>query len=58
MRFIRYIYKYTYWVTLPSYPTRETKVQLGMALGCGLSFEKNALMWAITGLFFSAITSH
>ena len=34
MRFIHYIYKYTptYRVTFPSYPTRETKVQIGMAL--------------------------
>ena len=33
-RFIHYIYKYTptYWVTFPSYPTRETEVQIGMAL--------------------------
>ena len=34
MIFIQYIYKYTptYRVTLPSYPTRETKHQIGMAL--------------------------
>ena len=34
MIFIHYIYKYTptYRVTLPSYPTRETKHQIGMAL--------------------------
>ena len=36
MRFIHYIYKYTptYRVTLPRYPTRETKVQIGMAIPC------------------------
>ena len=34
MGFIHYIYKYTptYRVTLPSYPTCETKVQISMAL--------------------------
>ena len=32
IRFIHYIYKSTptYWVILPSSPTRETKVQFGM----------------------------
>ena len=35
MIFIHYIYKYspTYRITLPSYPTRETNYQIGMALG-------------------------
>ena len=34
MRFIHYIYKYTptYRLIFPSYPTRETKDQIGMAL--------------------------
>ena len=33
MRFIDYIYKYapTYRVTLPGYPIREAKIQIGMA---------------------------
>ena len=48
MRFIHYIYKYSYLllvlvpVILPSYPTREAKLQIGMTLVCRLPTNR---MW-------------